>query len=472
MRKVIYKKCDGLFLEKVNARNIQFKSEDYLFRLGKLVNRIREKGLTHVVMYGDRERFSNIEYFTSYDCRFEEALLMVDANGRCAIVVGNEGMGYSAQIPFEINRVLYQNFSLQGQPRNRLCSLSEVFSGIGLTKQSKVGLVGYKYYESGFDCDALYSYDVPAYILHELYIAADSRNVCDFTKEITGCPDGIRMRLYSAKEIAWAEAAGNRTANVMLDLIKNLRPGINEFELSQKTNPGFAPVNMHPLVNFGEKSVAIGLKSPLESENLQIGEPCGLCYSVRGNNTARVGVAAYDRDSYSDRLRPHLETFYMKHWEATAAWYEAAGVSRPAGRLYDAVMSRIGANEFGVALNPGHNGSTDEWSNSPVYRDSRIELPDGTLMQVDIIASNSNPVRVSICEDAVVLASGKMRKELEEQYPEVYERIVLRQKKMREVLGINISEDVLPMSNLNGVFFPFMLNPGIVLALSEGKNDE
>lgn len=465
MKKVVIRKCDPLFFEKVNARNIQFDSDTYLFRLGILANRIREKGLTHVVIYGDREHFSNIEYFTSYDCRFEEALLIVDAQGVCSIIVGNEGMGYSKQIPFEINRILYQNFSLQGQPREKLLSLSEVFSGLGIIKESKVGLAGYKYYEFGFVCDSLFAYDIPAYILHELYAAADSRNVYDFTREISGCPDGIRMRLYNAKEIAWAEAAGNRTANAMLELIENLRPGINEFELSRKANTGFDPINMFSIVNFGEKSVSIGLKSPIESETLKIGEVCGLCYSVRGNNTARVGVAAYDENSYSEKLKPYLVSFYMKHWEAMAAWYGTARVSCPAGELYEAVMSRIGSEEFGVTLNPGHNSSTDEWSNSPVYRDSTIELPDGTLMQVDIIASNTDPVRVSICEDAVVLASTGMRKELEAQYPDVYTRITMRQKKIRDVLGINISDDLLPMSNLNAVFFPFMLNPGFILAL-------
>lgn len=463
-REVVFRDVDPLFLTKVEAESVQFDSEIYLFRLKMLVERMIQKGLTHVIIYGDREHFSNIEYFTSYDCRFEESLLVVDSNGGCSIIVGNEGMGYSAQIPFNINRVLYQNFSLQGQPRDKMGSLSEIFKEMGITGQSKIGLVGYKYYDAGVACDSAYLYDIPAYILHELYIACPAANVIDFNREITGCPDGIRMRLYNAKEIAWAEYAGNRSANVMLDLLFNLRPGISEFELSKKASAGFDLVNMYPIVNFGERSVALGLKSPLEGEKLKIGEVCGLCYSVRGCNTARVGVAAYDENSYSDKLKPYLKSFYMKFWEAMAAWYEAAGVSCPAGALYDAVMSRTGTEEFGITLNPGHFGSTDEWSNSPIHKDSKIKIPDGTLMQVDIIASKSNPVRTSICEDAVVFASTGMRDELREQYPKVYDRIILRQKKMREVLGINISDDILPMSNLNGVLFPFMLNLDIVLA--------
>ena len=59
---------------------------------------------------------------------------------------------------------------------------------------------------------------------------------------------------------------------------------------------------------------------------------------------------AYDENSYSYKLKPYLKSFYMKFWEAMAAWYEAVVVSCPAGALYDAVMSRTGTEEFGITL--------------------------------------------------------------------------------------------------------------------------
>ena len=83
---------------------------------------------------------------------------------------------------------------------------------------------------------------------------------------------------------------------------------------------------------------------------------------------------------------------------------------------------------------------------------------------MDIIASKSDPVRTSICEDAVVIASEKTRLQLAKEFPDVWKRIRARQRAMRETLGISISDDVLPMSNLNGVYYPFMLDLGVVLA--------
>ena len=53
---------------------------------------------------------------------------------------------------------------------------------------------------------------------------------------------------------------------------------------------------------------------------------------------------------------------------------------------------------------------------------------------------------------------------MKEEYPEVYRRIMERRKVMKEVLGIWLHEDVLPMSNLNGAYYPFMLNLDFVFA--------
>ena len=39
-----------------------------------------------------------------------------------------------------------------------------------------------------------------------------------------------------------------------------------------------------------------------------------------------------------------------------------------------------------------------------------------------------------------------------------------RRQVMKDVLGINLHEDVLPMSNLNGVYYPFLLNTDVVFA--------
>lgn len=455
-------RAGGLFMEEVSMPPVEFSKEDYEQRIERLVRRMKERGLTHMVIYGDREHFSNVEYFTRYDCRFEETLLVVGLQGKRAIITGNEGMGYSRIIPVEIDRYLYQNFSLQGQPRDRLEPLEQILARIGLGSETYAGIVGVKYFHAGeIDGDPEQTYDLPQYILDA--IKRTGTRMRNATEEITGVPDGIRMRLYTAKEIAWAESAGNRAAAVVQRLLKNMKEGVREYELAELAGAGFDPQNTWPLVNFGEESVNIGMGSP-RNIPLIVGEPGGVCYSVRGNLTSRVAVLAYGEDSCKQELRPYLDSFYKKYFEALAAWYEALHVGATGGELHDAVMGLIGGQEFGVTLNVGHNTGTEEWSNAISYKDSKIPVADGAFMQADIIAHGEGPVRTAICEDAVVAAGEKLREELRLEYPETYERIQARRKAMKEELGIRLHEDVLPMSNLNGAYFPFLLNTDMVFS--------
>ena len=462
MKKIIVEKGSPLFLCEAPVTEIIFNKNDYLSRISLLTQRMASLGLEHVAIYGDREHFSNIEYFCSYDCRFEEALFVVGADGSVSIIVGNEGISQTYPIPYDIKVYLYQNFSLQGQPRGRTKRLSEIFKAIGVKKDGKIGLAVFKYFESGDAAPEPFAdFDAPAYILGEVLAACD--NVMNFTRELTGLPDGLRMSVRTAKEIAWIENAGNIVANVVIRMLKALKPGLTELELSEAGRARMHPLNVHPMINFGAEHVRTGVRSP-NDRVIELGEVCTLCYSCRGNLTSRAGVASYDAKSVRPELAPYLD-FYSQHWYAIAKWLETVRVGAGCGELYDCVMDIIGGPEFGVVLNPTHYSGTEEWSNSPMYKDSPLNVGDGAHIQVDIISSKTDPVMTAICEDCVVIAGHALRESLRNEYPEVFERVVCRQKVIREVLGINIHDDVLPMSNLNFVYHPYMLDLNHVFVL-------
>lgn len=458
MKKIVLASSDPLFSQQEPEDEVIFDAEDYRLRLCRLIARMKARNITHVLIYGDREHFSNIEYFCGYDCRFEEGILLVDAEGSVSLLVGNEGLAYSEIIPYPVKRYLYQNFSLQGQPREKLHPIREIFADAGIDQNSRLGIVGLKYFENDMQGAPDVTFDLPAYILEDLCRIVPRGQVTNFTKELTGYPDGIRGRLYTAKEIAWAESAGNRVANAVQNMLAALRPGISEYDLSKESGAALNALNVHPMINFGPRSFALGLKSPLQSSKLNVGEPCSVCYSVRGNLTSKNAVAAYDLNSLSDALKPYYESFYQRHFLAMAAWYETVAIGATCGAVYDAVYCHINHEEHGITLNPGHSTGTEEWLNSAFYKGSAHKLQDGEFLQVDIIASKSDPVRTSICEDAVVLAGSELRRQLTYEYPEAMARIQKRQQAMRRVLGIQIADEVLPMSNLNGVYYPFMLN--------------
>jgi len=448
----------GCFLKKEEYREIKFERADYMQRLKLLEESMERENLDYCVIYGDREHFANLEYFCGYECRFEEALFVISKKGEYSIIAGNEGLGATDTIDLPIKAYLYQNFSLQGQPRKNMQPLFQILSQIGLQKGMRLGVVGYKYFnKEDIDTDPLYTFDIPAYILDEFYKIFGRDDVVNATQIVTGIPSGIRMALRTAKEIAWAEMQGNRVANVVISMFENLTEDISEFELTCSAGVGFEPQNIYPTCNFGYDHVRYGFRWP-DSTKVKLGEPAHICYSLRGSASAKVAIGAYDYQSCDQALRPYVDSFYKKHYEAVCAWYETAGIGITGGELYDAVMKIIGSPEFNVILYPGHYTGMDEWSNAGSYKGSNIPITDGTFMQADIISSNIDPARVAICEDAVVFASKTLRDKLKAQYPETYARIIRRQNLIRDAIGIHISDDLLPMSNLTSVYFPFMLN--------------
>ncbi len=466
MKKLVLAKADPLFLKEENIPQVLLDGEDYLQRLRLLRKSMSEDGLDVAVIYGDREHFANIEYFSGYDCRFEEGLLIVPKDGRPSLLVGNEGMAYSHAIPYDIGRIWYRNFSLQGQPRNAKERLDEILKGAGIVQGTRVGVIGFKYFYAEYcGTDPAHTFDLPHYVTEALFAAAGRGNVLNFTRALTGLDRGLRLQVRSAKEIAKAEAAAARSSGVLLRMLKHLRPGITEYELGEEAKAGFGPWTMFPLTNFGARSVSIGLKSPRDDTRLELGDVCGLAYGVRGSLSARVGVASYDQRSMKQELQPHLFPFYGGFFRAMCAWYETLRVGASGDALHRAVHDLIGESEFGVDLNAGHFTGMDEWTNSLSFEASPHTVPDGAYMQADIIASNPDPVRTAICEDPVIVAGEALRKSLQEQHPAVWARIAQRRSAMRRQMGISLSEDVLPLSNINGVMFPFMLNLDVVFAL-------
>ncbi|QTQ11941.1 hypothetical protein HRI96_06875 [Treponema parvum] len=448
---------DQFFFEEQNVPRPIFEEKDYQVRIDRLLKEIKSDGLDFVVIYGDREHFANIEYFSSYDCRFEEGLLIISREGEKSIVTGNEGYAYSFQIPYEIKRYLYQNFSLQGQPRNKSNDLDSVLRSVGLNKKSKIGVVGYKYFYE----DEKHIFDLPQYIMETLYDVGDKDNIINYTNVLTGLDRGIRLKITTAKEVAWAEYQAIKCCGVVKRIICNLREGITESEAAQCGRADFSPISMFGLVNFGPKNVSIGLRSG-DDTRLHVGEVCGICYAIRGSLCSRNAIAAYDFDSCNSKLKERIEDFYMEYWKAVATWLESVKVNESAGIVYDKVMSIIGDARFNVALNPGHNTATDEWVNSPFYKNSKYKICSGSYFQSDMIASSNDPVMSAICEDTVIVADENLRSEINKEYPELYARILRRQTKMRNLLGINVDDSLLPMCNFTGAYFPFVLNPKVM----------
>lgn len=109
----------------------------------------------------------------------------------------------------------------------------------------------------------------------------------------------------------------------------------------------------------------------------------------------------------------------------------------------------------------------DEWTNSCSADGDMTPILSGVTIQSDIIASNPENVMVAICEDTVLIADAQLRTEIQTEYPDMYTRMKKRQDMIRNLLNVNISDDVLPLSALVGVMFPYMLNQNYVYSVEK-----
>ena len=69
---------------------VPLADETIEWRRSRLVAKMAERGLDTLVVYADLEHGSNFEYLVGFLPRFEEALLVMQADGTCTLVLGNE----------------------------------------------------------------------------------------------------------------------------------------------------------------------------------------------------------------------------------------------------------------------------------------------------------------------------------------------------------------------------------------------
>ena len=166
-----------------------------------------------------------------------------------------------------------------------------------------------------------------------------------------------------------------------------------------------------------------------------------------------------DAGELAEGTKDYVERLVAPYFAAVAEWYGALHVGQVGGELQRIVDRHLGDPFFGVHLNPGHQLHLDEWVNSPVYPDSRVELRSGTALQCDIIPATGTPFFTTNIEDGVALADESLRAEVAATYPGAWDRIRARRRFMAEALGIELHPDVLPLSNLAGYLPPFLLRP-------------
>lgn len=422
------------------------------------------RGLSHLVVYADREHFANLCYLTYFDPRFEEALMIISRDREFPlVVVGNECVGHlnispllqSGQLRYE----RYQPFSLLNQPRNESRPLKRIFESEGIRKDSTVGCVGWKYFSKQEFDNPETILDLPAYLVDTLRSLAGK--VLNVTDLFMAPSYGLRATC-TPYEIAVFEFSNVMASEGMKNVLKHFKAGVPDFELVKHYQYTGYPLSCH----IGMKSsgnLHYGLSSPTGSE-VRRGDPCSTGIAYWGSNICRAGWVAADKEDLPGAARDYVENFAAPYFLACAAWLEHLRIGVPGGELQRIINEALPYDQFGVFLNPGHLIHLDEWLSSPIYRGSTEILRSGMYFQTDIIP-RSAVYSSSRMEDGLVLADAALQQELARQYPTTYARCLSRREFIRQTIGITLSEDVLPLSNTFGLVPPYFLDYRTILTI-------
>jgi len=439
----------------------EYTKQDYDLRISNLLKMAKERKYSSIVIYADREHHTNISYFTGFDVRFEEALLIFTEGKKPTLLVGNEGFVYCDLVPIDFNKVLYQPFGLMGQPGEKV-PLLELLKTAGIEKNMKIGIIGWKEYtESGCSPDKTIL-DVPHYIINTLCKIADINQLENAVDIMSDNNYGLKHNL-SAKEVINFELQGTRISRSTYNVIKNLREGMTEIEASGYLHLDGEPTCTHPNINFGDFNAGLGLRSPTYNQKLRIGDPCGAGMGYRGSQVHKSGFFIRSINDLPKEKQHYIEDFLKPYFASIIKWYEMMQIGASCGDIYDEIDSMLNLKKFGVFLNPGHLIHTEEWSNSPFAKGNKTKIRSGMGIQCDYTVSFQNPFFTAHVEDGIIIADKNLRDEIKALSPSCYRRIEARKNFYKEVLNINIADEVLPTSDIGGVCFPYMANTAVIL---------
>ncbi|MGI6383497.1 MAG: aminopeptidase P family N-terminal domain-containing protein [Tissierellaceae bacterium] len=431
----------------------ELPDEVYKQRLERTLKAMEGKGLDYLLIYADREHYGNFDYFTGFEPRFEEAIFVLDKSGKAKILLGNEciGMAKHSRIPAE--GILYHTLSLPNQPMGENRDIEDILTDLGLNKSHKVGIVGWKLIYPVYGTEDMF--DVPSFIVEGAARVVGRENILNATDLFIHPEYGVRV-INSADEIAYFEFGAAYASDSVQKMLLNTRTGLTEIEISQFQTSGSIPTNLFPKVLAGDR-MDLNMVSPT-SNVVNLGDRFQITMGHVGGQTNRRGFAAYSEEDLADEAKGWLDDIAKPYFATVVNWYENIGIGVKGGEIYDMVENTYPQEKYGWFLNPGHLIAAEEWLSSPIYEGSDITLKSGMVMQMDIIPFVESYYAAPNCEDGIAIADEALRNELKEKYPDVYERIENRRKFMSEVLNIQLKPEILPLSNICGLYRPYMLN--------------
>ena len=437
---------------------VMLSDETMQNRKARLLENMQKDGFDAVVVYADLEHGSNFEYLCGFLPRFEEALLILHANGKAFMVLGNENLNKAGKARIEAVPIHMPHFSLPNQPMQTEKSVAQILASCELVGAVRFGLFGWgKCSCQGVEHGLLF--DLPYFLVEALKTVCGKAQFANAAYLLIG-ENGVRTT-NNANEFAHYEYGAALAGNCILKTMDRLKVGKTEMEMAETLAADGQRHSVVTIMATGARFEKANLYPG--NKQIQCGDKISITTGFKGGLQSRAGYAVECAEQLPEKEQDYLKAVAIPYFQAVKTWLETIKIGINGNDLYEAVEAVLPKEDYGWTLNPGHLCADEEWMSSPIYPQSEETLQSGMLFQIDIIPSVNGYGGVS-CESGILLADEQLRKAIAKEYPAVWERIVKRRAYMQEVLGIRIQEDVLPTSMATAYLRPYLLKKEMALA--------
>lgn len=437
----------------IDVAPVMLSDATMLERKNKVLTRMNDEGYDALIIYADKEHGGNFEYLTGFVPRFEEGLLIVKKTGEATLILGSENlkMANYSRIPAALKHC--PHFSLPNQPMDHERPLEEIFIETGLNTISKIGLVGWKMFTST-TANNKHLFDIPWFIVDAVKNSIASNTVLENAAHLFIRGDRGARITNNENEIAHYEYGANLASNCILDAMNAVEPGLRETELGALLAAEGQYQTVVTIAATGQRFEKANFYPSYKT--LERGQPLSMTTGFKGGLSSRTGFVIADESELPDNQKDYLERVAKPYFGAVATWLENIKIGMRGGEMYDLIENVLSKEKYGWHLNPGHLSADEEWMSSPIYKNSAETLKSGMIMQIDIIPSVPGYTGVS-AEESIALADEALVQKIQQSYPELWARITARRKYIRQVLNIQLTDDVIPLSNTVAFLRPFLL---------------
>lgn len=422
-------------------------------RKKKVLDNMHSEDFDALVIYADKEHGGNFEYLTGFIPRFEEGLLVLDKTGECTLILGNENLKMAKVARIDNHLIHSPLFSLPNQPMDNEARLETIFETIGLADKNKIGVVGWKMFTTTESDNDTY-FDLPYFIIQALLASKNEHAVLKNAAHLMIRGDKGARTTNNANEIAHYEYGANLSSNSILNAMDAVKVGVTEARLGNELTAEGQTNTVVTIAATGQR-FEYGNVYPTHKQ-VTLGDPLSLTTAFKGGLSSRTGFVVENETQLPENQQDYLERVAKPYYKAVTTWLETIKIGMAGKDLYETIETVFPQSNYHWHLNPGHLVSDEEWMSSPIYAGSDETLKSGMILQIDIIPSVAGYTGVS-AEECVALADLNLQRQIKEEYPALWQRIVTRKNYLMEVLNIELNEEIIPLSNTVGYLRPFYL---------------